>query len=404
MGVFLAMPKIPELPLSEFQYDLPENRIARYPLDGRDQSKLLVWKGGQITDSTFSQLADYLPVNTTLFFNDTKVIPARILFEKPTGGTIEVFLLGPTDPASLMGPALLQEKSTTWVCTVGNAKRWPDSLVLKKTFGELELRASWADRTKGWVKLEWSPPHISFAIVVEKAGAVPLPPYLLREAEVIDRERYQTVYSHHPGAVAAPTAGLHFTPQLLDYMKVRGIQTNRLTLHVSAGTFVPIKAPDVNQHRMHKEEVIVTKEAVLNLLVGNRTIVAVGTTALRTLESLYWYGANLHRGAGTLFEIPQELPYELSVDIDAPTALRSVLEHMEDNQLSQLAGHTSLYIVPGYRFRVVNGLITNFHQPGSSLLVLISAFLGQSWKEIYKHALYREYRFLSYGDSSLLLP
>lgn len=230
------------------------------------------------------------------------------------------------------------------------------------------------------------------------------PPYLQREAEGIDKERYQTVYSIHPGAVAAPTAGLHFTPQVFDYLQLRGILTQHLTLHVSAGTFVPIKSPDVTQHRMHLEEMIVTKETLLNLLRANRTIVAVGTTALRTLESLYWYGVKLLRDKDSLFEIPQEFPYETSENILAEEALRRVLEEMENRNLSELTGHTSLYIMPGYRFRVINGLITNFHQPGSSLLVLISAFLGPSWKKIYRHALDGDYRFLSYGDSSLLLP
>jgi S-adenosylmethionine:tRNA ribosyltransferase-isomerase len=394
----------PELPLSEFQYDLPEERIARYPLGTRDQSKLLVWQGGEIQDSAFSQLADYLPVNTALFFNDTKVIPARILFEKPTGGIVEVFLLGPSDNSILMGQALQQEKSTTWVCTVGNAKRWPESMVLMRTFGEIELRATWADRQKNWVTLSWSPPNLAFAMVIEKAGTVPLPPYLNREAEGVDKERYQTIYSLHPGAVAAPTAGLHFTPQVLDRLKVRGVTTNHLTLHVSAGTFVPIKDADVTQHRMHMEEVVVTRDTLLNLLSGDRSIVAVGTTALRTLESLYWFGVKLLHDKHALFEIPQELPYETTGDISAEEALRRVLEQLENQNISELAGHTSLYIVPGYRFRVVQGLITNFHQPGSSLLVLISAFLGPSWKKVYRHALERNYRFLSYGDSSLLLP
>lgn len=397
------MPVLPELQLSEFQYTLPEDRIARYPLGTRDQSKLLVWQGGEIHDSVFTQLADYLPVNTSLFFNDTKVIPARILFEKPTGGIIEVFLLGPPDTSILMGQALQQEKLTTWVCTVGNAKRWPESLVLKKAFGEIELCAKWADRQKNWVTLSWSPPDLPFGTVIEEAGAVPLPPYLNREAEEVDKERYQTIYSLHPGAVAAPTAGLHFTPQVLDCLKVQGVTTNHLTLHVSAGTFIPIKDSDVTQHRMHMEEMVVSRETLLNLLRADRTIVAVGTTALRTLESLYWYGVKLLRDKDSLFEIPQELPYEASGDIDAEVALRRVLEHMEKEKLSELTGHTSLYILPGYRFRVVQGLITNFHQPGSSLLVLISAFLGPSWKKIYRHALDHEYRFLSYGDSSLLL-
>ncbi len=398
------MPLFPELPLSEFQYDLPEGRIARYPLEVRDQSKLLVWDGREINDSTFGQLADYLPVNTTLFFNDTKVIPARILFEKSTGGTIEVFLLSPSDPNMLMGKALQQENSTTWLCTVGNAKRWPEKLVLQKTFGEIVLRATWADREKNWVTLSWSPPDLPFATVVEKAGAVPLPPYLQRDAEGIDKERYQTIYSHHPGAVAAPTAGLHFTPQVLEHLQLRGILTNLLTLHVSAGTFVPIKASDVTQHRMHMEEMVVTRETLLNLLTANRTIVAVGTTALRTLESLYWYGVKLLVDKGSLFEIPQEFPYETAGDITAEAAFQRVLEELDHQGLSQLTGHTSLYIIPGYRFKVVKGLITNFHQPGSSLLVLISAFLGPSWKDVYDHALGRGYRFLSYGDSSLLLP
>ncbi len=396
---------MPPIPLSEYQYDLHDEMIAKYPLADRAQSKLLVWKDGKIEHQSFKQLADYLPINSTLFFNNTKVIPARILFEKETGASIEVFLLSPAQHDTLLADALQEKGSSIWCCAIGNAKRWPDNLVLNKALGSISLSAAWLDREKGLIQFTWTPAETPFAQIIQSAGAVPLPPYLHRDPEAIDLERYQTVYSRYEGAVAAPTAGLHFTPSIMDGLTAKGIQTDFLTLHVSAGTFLPIKSPDVADHQMHEEEIIIRKQNIINLLQHDRRVIAVGTTAMRTLESLYWYGALLSADAEAHFQIAQELPYQTAIDQPTPRrALELVLKRMDELGIEELAGHTSIYIVPGYRFRITQGLITNFHQPGSTLLVLISAFAGPSWRNMYEEAMANGYRFLSYGDSSLLLP
>ncbi len=391
--------------LSEYQYDLPESHIAKYPVAGRDDSKLLVWSEGGISHKKFSQLTDYLPVNATLFFNNTKVIPARLNFEKETGAAIEVFLLAPADTTSSLAIALEAKGTSTWRCAVGNSKRWPEQMQLGKTIGHMELTAAWKDKELGLVTFIWTPSDIPFAKIISESGVVPLPPYLKREAEGLDRERYQTVYSRFEGAVAAPTAGLHFTPKILDQLGSLGIQTSFLTLHVSAGTFLPIKTENVVDHRIHEEEIVIHKSNIISLLQEGRRMIAVGTTALRTLESLYWFGVILSANPKAPFSIEQDLPYRWNEDLPTTRqALELVLARMERDRVELLTGHTSLYIVPGYQFRIIHGLITNFHQPGSTLLVLISALVGDTWKEIYQEALDKEYRFLSYGDSSLLLP
>jgi S-adenosylmethionine:tRNA ribosyltransferase-isomerase len=398
------MSSAPTVHLADYQYPLPEDLIAKYPLADRDQSKLLAWKGGEVFHKKFFQIPDLLPVNSTLFFNDTKVIPARLLFEKDTGGTIEVFLLNPADAETLIQESLQSKSPATWKCAVGNAKRWPSELMLRKSLTAMELHARWMDRTQGLVEFSWTPAELPFARIVEEAGAVPLPPYLNRAAEASDRDRYQTVYSKAQGAVAAPTAGLHFTPSVMEELTRRGIRSEFLTLHVSAGTFLPVKATNAAEHKMHEEELIITKANIVSLLDANRRTIAVGTTALRTLESAYWYGALLARNFSATFVIDQELPYLEPCSLTKSEALGNVLRRMETLGTEQLAGHTSLYILPGYRFRVVDGLVTNFHQPGSTLLMLISAFVGPKWKEIYEEAMTNGYRFLSYGDSSLLIP
>lgn len=398
------MQSLPSTRLSDFHYELPENRIAKYPLAQRDQSKLLLWNGGEITHHSFSHLSELLPVNATIFFNNTKVIPARIRFEKDSGGTIEVFLLNPGTPGILLQDGLQATSPVVWKCTIGNAKRWPTGLTLHKSLGGIELRASWADRAAGLITFQWNPSELPFAQVVEAAGSVPLPPYLQREAEVADRDRYQTLYSREKGAVAAPTAGLHFTPEVMDNLARRGIASQFLTLHVSAGTFLPVKTADAAAHTMHEEEIIVSKDNIISILDSTRTRVAVGTTAMRTLESTYWYGVLLQHDADAPFMIPQDLPYRLENSLSMSASMNNVLRRMDRLGIDQLAGHTALYVLPGYRFRVVEGLITNFHQPGSTLLMLISAFVGPVWKDIYRQALDHDYRFLSYGDSSLLLP
>lgn len=395
---------MPRLDLSEFQYALPEEQIAKYPLAERDSSRLLVFEGNKIQHSKFTQLADFLPVNSALFFNNTKVIPARILFEKPTGGTIEVFLLNPSSGAG-MSEALTCPSPATWQCTVGNARRWPGSTTLVKIKGDIRLTADWNHRPDGPVSFSWTPANLPFARITEAMGAIPLPPYLRRKPEGSDTDRYQTVYSKFEGAVAAPTAGLHFTPTVLEGLRKKGIRMDYLTLHVSAGTFLPIKSENAAKHRMHEEEIIVHKQNIISLLEGPQRVIAVGTTAMRTLESLYWYGVKLQSNPDADFTIAQEFPYQMSnASLTLESSLELVLKRMQALGAEQLVGYTSIYVMPGYRFRVVRGLITNFHQPGSSLLVLVSAFVGAAWKDVYREALEHRYRFLSYGDSSLLLP
>ena len=395
----------PTISLSDYQYDLPESRIAKYPVAGRDQSKLLVWKEGKISHAKFTQLTDYLPFNSTLFFNNTKVIPARILFKKETGASIEVFLLGPAYPTTPLAIELEAKGTSTWKCTVGNSKRWAEQTQLQKAIGKVKLNAAWKDKQLGLVTLTWTPEEIPLADILHEAGAIPLPPYLKREPELLDSESYQTVYSTLEGAVAAPTAGLHFTPKTLEQLAACGVKTDFLTLHVSAGTFLPIKQENAAEHRMHEEEIIIRKANIIKLLEEDRQVIAVGTTTLRTLESLYWYGVLLSENPDARFSIDQDLPYNWhGSGLTGRIALELVRSRMERDKVEILTGHTSIYIRPGYQFRIVQGLFTNFHQPGSTLLVLISALVGDFWKTIYQEALDKEYRFLSYGDTSLLLP
>lgn len=390
--------------LSDFTYSLPENRIAKHPLPERHQSKLLVCENGRIAHHSFHQLPDILPINARLFFNNTKVLPARLLFQKPTGAVVEVFLLHPAGPAGLLSDALQATENTIWKCMVGNLKRWTTGTMTMQ-INDVHLTAEWIDRDNELVKFSWSPKGRHFAEVVRAAGVIPLPPYIKRDAEPDDRLRYQTVYSLVDGAVAAPTAGLHFTSEIMNHLKARGILVDYLTLHVGAGTFLPIKEKNAAEHQMHEEQLIVHKANIINLLQRDKTTVAVGTTSLRTLESIYWYGVMLGQNKNAAFAIPQYLPYQNHGPLPSSgESLTRVLEVMEQQNLEILTGSTSLYIVPGYRFRIVQGLVTNFHQPGSTLLLLVAAFLGPTWRELYSEALSANYRFLSYGDSSLLWP
>jgi len=392
-----------EIKSADFLYHLPEDRIASHPLAERDQSKLLVYNKGEIKHHRFSSLPDLLPINSSLFFNDTKVIPARLIFQKETGSHVEVFLLQPAQSGLPLQHAMQATRSVQWVCTIGNLKRWKEGYTIQSCNGELSLSATLLDKSSGLVKFYWEPVHLNFAEVVEEFGDTPLPPYLNRAAEENDKTRYQTVYSHHEGAVAAPTAGLHFTESVLERLKALKMITEFLTLHVSAGTFKPIKTENALEHVMHAEQIVVTRSNIEVLMLEDRKIVAVGTTAMRTLESLYWYGVKILKGNKT-FEIDQNAPYNVDQS-QLPSkkeALSAVLEAMGND--NRVIGQTSIFIVPGYQFRICNGLITNFHQPGSTLMLLVAAFVGDHWNAIYKEAIDRDYRFLSYGDSSLLMP
>lgn len=391
--------------LSEYTYDLPQERIALFPLQERDQSRLLVYRQGNIDHNRFYNLPDLLPPGTLLVFNNTKVIPARLHFTKDTGATIEVFLLNPVEPSPLVVEAMQAKHSCTWQCTIGNRKRWPLHSSLTKNMGDLSVKATLKDAEAGLVTFEWNS-DLSFAELVDKLGAIPLPPYLKREVEDSDKARYQTVYARHEGAVAAPTAGLHFTPAVLQHLNEKQIHQDYVTLHVSAGTFQPIKVENAVEHTMHEEQVVVTISNIEKLMETD-TIIPVGTTSMRTIESLYWYGVKLLQNPEAPFSISQHDPYKNSSNESLPSksiALKAILDYMKKNRMHQLIGETSIYIMPGYTFRISKGLITNFHQPGSTLILLVAALVGDDWRKIYQEALTNDYRFLSYGDSSLLIP
>ncbi|MCS7004713.1 MAG: S-adenosylmethionine:tRNA ribosyltransferase-isomerase [Cytophagales bacterium] len=394
------------LSLDEFDYELPEERIAQYPVSPRDASKLLIYKHPTIQHTIFRELPKLLPANSALFFNNTKVIPARLFFQKKTGATIEIFLVNPVFPTAVTDKAMLVTESATWKCMIGNLKRWDSETTLTLEIhtekGEpLQLQASLYNRKEQLVTFRWTPSHLSFAEMLTCCGQIPLPPYLKRKAEKNDYQTYQTVYSKKEGAVAAPTAGLHFTENVLEELQKRNIRLEELTLHVSAGTFQPIKG-SIETHTMHKEQIIVSKSNVETLL--NRTFVtAVGTTSMRTLESLYWYGVLLQENPHAEFFIPQNIAYEYCGSLPSlEEAVQKVQKRMQALQTEILIGETQIFIRPGYDFKVCNALITNFHQPKSTLILLVAAFTNGNWKKIYDYALQNEFRFLSYGDSSIL--
>jgi S-adenosylmethionine:tRNA ribosyltransferase-isomerase len=402
-----------QLRIQDFHYDLPAARIAPEPLPDRAASRLLVSRAGVITDKVFRDLPGELPPDTLLIFNDTQVVRARLLAHRPTGGTVELFCLEPVAPHRALELALQQTGAATWRCLVGNGRRWKSGLVTLDFAFAGQPATLWAERQateasgESLIDFRWEPSSLPFAEVLRAAGHLPLPPYLHRPDTAIDAVRYQTVYAAHEGAVAAPTAGLHFTPELLAELAARGIATGRVTLHVGAGTFQPVKADTMADHPMHAEPIIVQASLLRQLLAHRpRPVIAVGTTSLRTLESLYWLGAALAREpAQPLLAVTQWQPYEETEPVISPeTALEALLAHLDATGSDTLEASTRLLIAPGYRFRLVQGLITNFHQPESTLLLLVAALLGPEWRAVYDHALAHGYRFLSYGDSSLLLP
>ncbi len=391
----------------DYDYELPEERIAKYPLASRDASKLLVYRHGDITDAHFRDVADFLPEGALLVRNDTKVIRARLKFSKATGAAIEIFCLEPLEPAEVE-QAFAARGASVWKCIVGNSKRWKDGeLETTVSVSGAEVRLSALrlaqDGNTSTIRFSW-PESLTFAEVIEAAGVMPIPPYLNRETEAIDETRYQTVYSAHKGSVAAPTAGLHFTPEVLADVEARGHKILSVTLHVGAGTFKPIQTDNVEQHVMHTEHIVVEKDVIRQLAAGGRKVVAVGTTSVRTLESLYWLGVKLLEGQSIDDGLAQWDAYGLPQDHTTAEALSRLARHLDEQGQDQLHSQTQIMIMPGYRFRLVDALITNFHQPHSTLLLLIGALVGMEWKRIYAHALDSGYRFLSYGDSSLLIP
>lgn len=388
---------------NDYTYILPEDKIAIYPLPRRDTSKLLIYKNRQIFHSTFISLPEHLPDNAFLFFNNTKVIPARLHFKKDTGAEIEIFLLHPILPTPWLAETMRAKGSCTWKCTIGNLKRWPPGISLQTKIKDLVLEASLIDRKQAIVEFRWNSTQ-TFAEILHEAGETPLPPYIKRKADNSDSERYQTIYSHFDGAVAAPTAGLHFTSEVFDKLKTKNIRHDFLTLHVSAGTFQPIKTKNADDHIMHEEQIIITRANLENLSDPGKLITAVGTTSMRTLESLYWFGAKLLLNPDSEFKISQYDAYTLPHHPLREEAITAVAEYMDRNQMENLIGETSIFIKPGYPFKICKALITNFHQPASTLILLVAAFVGEDWKKIYDEALRGDYRFLSYGDSSLLIP
>jgi S-adenosylmethionine:tRNA ribosyltransferase-isomerase len=401
--------RVSKIILEEYDYDLPTGRIAQYPVDERDLSRLLVYKDGKISDDVFRNIERYLPSDSLLVFNNTRVIKARILFRKETGATVEVLCLEPLVPAEYelsFGSA----EPVEWKCIIGNLKKWKSGII-KTTYifkgSQYDLVAKRVGQEgDAWrVRFEWSSPGTSFAEVIDSAGRLPLPPYLEREAEPDDHRRYQTVYARIKGSVAAPTAGLHFTAQMVEGLKASGKAATEVTLHVGAGTFKPVKSGNISDHEMHCEHFSVSEDTIEMLRKYDGKIIPVGTTSVRTLESLYWLGVGITKDPpdpdGEL-TVGQWDAYKPDSEISPGEAIEALIKYMRTNDLSILHASTSIMIIPGYRFRMIKGMITNFHQPMSTLLLLISAWVGENWKKIYKYALENDFRFLSYGDCSLL--
>ncbi len=396
--------------IEEYNYNLPEERIAQYPVKKRDESLLLLYNKGIISKERFKNISSLLPQNSLLIFNNTKVIRARLLFHKESGATIEILCIEPLSPASY-DQNLSNTANVEWKCIIGNLKKWKTeklciNIPLKNKKLKLTANKISPDGEAWRIKFTWDPPELSFGEILEIAGHMPLPPYIKREDNKDDYSRYQTVYSVIEGSVAAPTAGLHFTEKVLESIKNRGIKTENITLHVGAGTFKPIKSGKIENHEMHTEHYSLSKSTLQALLQGESRTIAVGTTSTRSLESLYWLGRKIWKTP----MIPQEElhtkqwePYENCKDIPKREILEILLEYMERNTLSHLSATTKIMIVPGYKFRIIEGLITNFHQPKSTLLLLLAAWTGPDWKKIYEFALENGFRFLSYGDSSLLI-
>ena len=402
-----------KISILDFTYDLPVNRIAHYPLAQRDQSKLLVYREGTISTDRYQHIHNYLPEQSLLVFNNTKVVEARLLFKKASGATIEIFCLEPHQQYPDIITAMLQRQSVIWMCLIGGASKWKHGQVLEKKIQHLQqeiiLQAKYLEKINDSfsVELSWSSQELSFAEVLHAAGVMPLPPYIKREATSEDAERYQTIYAITDGSVAAPTAGLHFTAEIFSALKEKKIHTDFVTLHVGAGTFKPVKAATMETHEMHAEFIDVTLKTIETVSLNTgKYITAVGTTSLRTLESLYWLGAKSilepNRSLSEL-NVQQWDPYELNTaDISVTHALNALENKMKNEKKERLITTTQLLIVPGYHFKIVDALITNFHQPQSTLLLLVAAFIGEDWRKIYDYALENDFRFLSYGDGCVL--
>lgn len=398
--------------IKDYNYELPEERIAKFPVAGRDCSKLLIYNKGVISEDVFFNIKKYLPEGSLMVFNNTRVIQARIHFRKSTGALLEVFLLEPARPSDY--ELMFQTNGEcSWLCMIGNLKKWKYGALTR----ELEIKGrkiiltatrKHEQGTSHWVDFSWNDADVTFADILENAGELPIPPYLNRETEESDKETYQTVYSKIKGSVAAPTAGLHFTDTVLKGIDDCGIEREELTLHVGAGTFKPVKSEEISGHSMHTEYFSVRRSTIEKLIQHGASAIAVGTTSVRTLESLYYVGARLDENPGATEEqlhITQWEPYEKdTTNITPIKALRNIIEYLDRNGMAVFHGSTQIIIAPGYEYKIVKILVTNFHQPQSTLLLLVSAFVRGDWKNIYSYALEHDFRFLSYGDSSLLIP
>lgn len=394
--------------ISDFNYPLPDDRIAKYPLSERDQSKLLTWNKGKIGQDVFANCSTYLPENTQLVFNNTRVIHARLFFRKETGAKIEIFCLEPLEPVDYQ-IAFQRTEEVTWKCMVGNSKKWKEGFLSQK----FEIDGKQIELTAAKIAQEGNAFHIRFvwngsvhfSEIIEHIGQLPIPPYLNRETEKSDEETYQTVYAKIDGSVAAPTAGLHFTEKVLNKLSEKNISTREITLHVGAGTFQPVKSETIEGHTMHHEQVEISIEILRSFLEEPNNVIAVGTTSVRSIESLYWLGLQLEEKRFNPFhpEVKQWEPYENEANISIEKALQNIVYFLAENDEKIIRFSTQIIILPGYNFKLIRGMFTNFHQPQSTLLLLISAFLGNDWKRVYDFALQNDFRFLSYGDSNLYL-
>lgn len=397
--------------IKDYNYPLPDSRIAKYPLDNRDESKLLIYNKGKITQRVFKELPDFLNKGDLIIFNNTKVIQARLHFQKETGGLIEIFCLEPYAPHDY-NLNFQATKSCSWLCLIGNSKKWKQGILTKEIVSNGHSIILTAERgapigTSHLVTFSWNNEQVTFADILDYFGELPIPPYLNRDTEEKDKTTYQTVYSKIKGSVAAPTAGLHFTTDVLNNLKEKGVDLDEVTLHVGAGTFRPVKSDEIEGHDMHTEYISVRKATIQNIINHGSKVVAVGTTSVRTLESLYHIGVSIHNNPSIS---DQELPvtqwqaYDVQSELSAEESLKAIITYMDQHGLDILNTSTQIMIAPSYQYRVVKAIVTNFHQPQSTLLLLVSAFVNGDWQSIYEYALSNDFRFLSYGDSSLLIP
>jgi len=404
------MKHIPGIKIKEFNYSLPSQRIAQFPLEQRDQSKLLIYNNGNISENIFANMHEYLTNNSLIIYNQTRVIQARIPFQKNTGAQIEIFCLAPEAPTKEIQQAFELSSGVTWKCLVGNSKKWKEGTLSKTFTYDNKVCKLFAERIEksddySLIKLTWEPNQYSFSEVLDASGIIPLPPYMNREANDSDKNRYQTIYAVSEGSVAAPTAGLHFTKTVFQKLREKNICLAEVTLHVGAGTFKPVSSESVADHEMHTEKIYVQKDTIQNILNNlSNKITVVGTTTMRTIESLYWHGVKLlNEKANSEINILQWDPYQpkFNTGISVQESLEKVLNYMHEHSLDVISGQTQLMILPGYKVRIADILITNFHMPQSTLLLLVSAFTGDGWKDVYQYALDNDFRFLSYGDSCL---